>query len=352
MPAIVGGLSDRMSAVVRHRVMLLAPCAALMVLAVTAVGVLGLVDAGSLWSMALALALLYIGYYACLAPYWALYPDLVPAEQSGRSRSAESTWRVAGVGLALVGGGLLLDVSAGLPFFTAAGLVIGVVAVLVVGLRPRLDDRLERSVQHQERSFTAVRVLLQDRRIRTLVIANALWNFALSGLRAFVVLFIVVGMGRSSTFVATVAFPLVAVGIAVSAPLSGWLADRYGHVRLLTLAVIVYGVLMALPGFGQPSWMIVIVPVGAAAAAIVMTLPFSALMRLIPAEHHGAASGLFGFSRGVGGVLGPLVVGAAVVVLEPLLGATRGYAAMWFVCSAALLLSLPFLRALRDDERL
>lgn len=73
------------------------------------VGVLGLLGARSLWGIGLALAVLYAGYYAVLAPYWSLYPDLVPAEQSGRSRSAESTWRVVGVGLALVAGGLLRD---------------------------------------------------------------------------------------------------------------------------------------------------------------------------------------------------------------------------------------------------
>src|SRR5699024_3066820 len=188
--------------------------------------------------------------------------------------------------------------------------------------------------------------------IRSLTIANSLWNFALSGLRAFVVLFFLVGMGRTSSFVATVVFTLVAAGIAVAAPAAGWLADRYGHARLLTGALLVYGVLMAIPGFSQVPWLVVIVPLAAAAAATVVMLPFSPVLRLIPAEDHGAASGLFGVSRGVGGVLGPLVTGAAITLFEPVFSKTDGYAAMWPVCSAALLLSLLFVRRLRDDDRL
>lgn len=94
------------------------------------------------------------------------------------------------------------------------------------------------------------------------------------------------------------------------------------------------------------------IPVVALGAATVMTLPFSVLMRLLPDEHHGAASGLFGFSRGVGATLGPVITGVAVVALAPVLDSTEGYAAMWLVCSAALVLSVPFLWTLRGDERL
>jgi MFS family permease len=298
-----------------------------------------------------ALAALYAGYYAFLAPYWALYPDLVPDAESGRSRSAESTWRVTGVGLALIGGGLLIGLSRGLPFFVAAVLVAAVTATVVLGLRRRGSERVGGG-PHRRDDIAAVRELLREPSIRSLVIANSLWNFALAALRAFVVLFFTVGLGRPSSFVATVIFPLVAVGIAVAAPLSGWLADRFGHVRLLTAALLVYGVAMAVPGFLQETWVAGLIPVVAAGAATVMTLPMSVLMRLLPEERHGVASGLFGLSRGVGGTLGPLVAGAAIMLLRPVLTDTHGYGAMWLVCSAALLVSLVFLRRLRNDERL
>jgi MFS family permease len=350
VPALVGGLIDR-----RHtlggRLMWLAVSGTLLVLAAAAVGFLGVAGAGA-WAFGVALAVLYLGYYAYLSPYWALYPDLVPDEMSGRSRSAESSWRVVGVALALIGGGLLLSASPGLPFIVGAALVTAVTATLLLGLRGRRGEEVQRDRSGARQTVAAMRDLLRDAHIRNLVVANGLWNFALSALRAFVVLFFTVGLGRSSTFVATVIFPLVAVGVGVAAPLSGWLADRFGHVRLLTGALLVYGLAMAIPGITQATWVAGLIPVVAAGAATVMTLPMSMLMRLLPEERHGSASGLFGVSRGVGGTLGPLTAGAAIQLLSSALSDTHGYAVLWFVCSAALLASLPFLRRLRGDERL
>src|SRR5699024_11443889 len=69
-----------------------------------------------------------------------LYTDLVPKNQSGRSRSVESTWRVTGVGGALIGGGLLLDLSPGWPFFAGAVLAAAVTLVLLGRLRSRRGE--------------------------------------------------------------------------------------------------------------------------------------------------------------------------------------------------------------------
>lgn len=351
LPALVGNASDRRSRTVRDRMPPLLAAAAVVVLALTAVGVLAVTGTLGLWSAAVALVALYAGYYAFLAPYWTLYPDLVPREMSGRSVSAEGTWRVVGTGLALVAGGLLLAVSDGLPFLVAAGLVVVVVVALALGLGERLRTPVQRG-EEDRASVGALRELLRDPRVRDLAVANGLWNFALMALRAFVVLFFVSGLDRSSAFVSTVIFPLVAVGIGVAAPLSGWLADRVGHGRLVLVAVAVWGVVMAFPAFTQAPWLVASIPVVAAGAAVVMTLPLSLLQRVVPDERHGAASGLFGVSRGIGSTLGPVVAGVAIMVLEPVLGSTQGYGAMWLVCSAALLASLPATWRLSRDERL
>src|SRR5699024_7210295 len=286
-----------------------------------ALAALGFWGGISLWSVALILAVLYAAYYAYLTPYWALYTDLVPSEHSGRSRSVESTWRVTGVGAALIGGGLLLDLSSGLPFFAGAILAAVVTLVLLARFRGRrhepIDERTAGAQQNTTRG--ALRELLSHGAIRNLFIANALWNCALSALRTFVVLFFIIGMGKSASYVSTVIFPLVAVGIVIAAPLSGWLADRIGHVWLLTVALCVYGFLIAFPGFTQETWVVSLIPVVALGAATVMTLPMSMLMRLVPPHLHGSASGLFGLSRGIGGVIGPLTTGVAILVLRPVL---------------------------------
>src|SRR5699024_348370 len=185
-----------------------------------------------------------------------------------------------------------------------------------------------------------------------LCIANALWNGALSALRAFVVRFFVVGMGTAATYVSTVIFPLVAVGIIIGAPISGWLADRIGHIGLVTATLCIYGTVIAFPGFTQATWLVALIPVVALSAATLTIPPGSMLIRLAPAHLPGSASGLFGLRRGTGGVIGPVSTGVAILVLRPVLSATHGYAAMWFVCSLTLLISIPFVLALRHDERL
>ncbi len=352
MPGLLGSFSDRTAHQVRDRLRLMLACAAVVAVALVGVGVVAELATAAVWWYVATLVVLYAGYYACLAPYWALYPDLVPASHSGRSRSAESSWRVTGVGVALIAGGLLLDVTPSLPFLAAALAVVLTSALLVAGARPHLDRPVSSDDDDAQGLTSQVLQLLKDPSIRRLCTAQALWNFALSALRAFVVLFFVVGMDRSSTFVSTVVFPLVAVGIAIAAPTAGWAADRWGHHRLLMAATSVYAVGMALPGFWRDSWVLGAIPLVALGAATVMTLPFSVLMRLLPEENHGAASGLFGLFRGVGATLGPVVTGAVVLLARPVLDETEGYAAMWFCTSAALLLSLPFLWRLRGDDRL
>jgi MFS family permease len=351
VPAIIGAWADRRSTRVADRIPFLVACAAVVVVAMTAVGVVAAAGGRSFVVYVGVLVLLYAGYYGFLSPHWSLYPDLVPDEHSGRSRSAEGTLRVIGTGLALVGGGLLLDVWVPLPFLVSAALCAATVAVCLVALRSRRDEPVQRDESGRS-SLRANLDLLEDRGIRTMCLNEGLWNFALSALRAFVVLYFTVGLGRSSSFVAAVIFPLVAVGIAVAAPLAGWVADRFGYVRILTLSAGVYAVGMAMPAFSESLWVAVAIPLVAAGAATVMTIPFAVLMRMLPDENHGAASGLFGFSRGLGSTLGPVLCGVVIVLTDDnVFASTEGYAAMWLVCSLALLVTVPLMWSLRRDER-
>ena len=77
-----------------------------------------------------------------------------------------------------------------------------------------------------------------------------------------------------------------------------------------------------------------------------MTLPQALAFTVAPPGRQGAAAGLQDFSRGVGVVLGPVAVGAAVAAFGDQLGSTHGYAAMWPVIGIPVLASLLFLRTL------
>jgi biotin transporter BioY len=74
----------------------------------------------------------------------------------------------------------------------------------------------------------------------------------------------------------------------------------------------------------------------------------------MPEAEHGALTGLYSLSRGLGVMLGPLLAGVAIGVARPLFASTDGYAVSWLVSGGAILLSVPLLRSLRrhgEDRR-
>jgi drug/metabolite transporter (DMT)-like permease len=89
-----------------------------------------------------------------------------------------------------------------------------------------------------------------------------------------------------------------------------------------------------------------IVPV-AFAAVVLMTLPYTLLMRLLPeGEAHGAGASVFGLAKGIGVLIGPLLAGLAITMLDraPVgtFKATAGYAGAFGVAMILLLASIPY----------
>jgi len=194
----------------------------------------------------------------------------------------------------------------------------------------------------------SVRVLLRTSKLRVFAVVNALWEFSFAGLKSFIVLYVVRGLGHSST-VASAVIAIVALSYVVGAPLAGRLAESYGIVPVLRVAALVYGVgLVAGVLSTTLAPMLIGLPVVALAGAIVMTLPQALLFTVAPTGSAGSAAGLLDFSRGAGLVLGPVAVGAAIEVFHGPLGGTQGYAAMWPVIGIPVLFSLVLLRRLPD----
>jgi MFS family permease len=345
VPPLIGVWSDRIDTGIGSRLPFIV---AATVIATAALVLLPLL-AGSLVAIAVVLAAFFVGYHVYTAPYWALYPDLVPESIRGRSVGSMGFWRAIGMGAALVGGGLMLATWRPLPFVLAAAVLVAATAAFV----PRAA-RLERRSDHgaeDRRLLSSVRGLLGgDARVRSVLAANALWEGAIGALRAFAVLFLTVGLGHSLELTSGV-MALVAGTALVAAPLAGTLADRWGELRLLRIAVWVFGLGLLLPAVTTSPLLIVAVPAIAFAAVTVMTLPLSLFMGVLPGGQHGAAAGLFAMSRGVGLLLGPLLAGAAIAVLEPVFSATDGYAAMFPVASLAVLSTLPLIGHLARRAR-
>ena len=294
-------------------------------------------------------SLFYVGYFVYYPPYQALFAELVPASHHGQAQGAQGVMRGLGLGAALLGGGLLLSVWAPLPFLLAAGALVATTVTLVHRVREQTD------VAVAPRATTrgpGIRALLRERRdLRAFVAANALWEFSFMGLKTFIVLYVVKGLGESVTMASAV-IGVVAASYVVAAPASGVLADRFGIVRVLKVSISVYGAgLLFAATMTSVTPMLVALPLVALAGAVLMTLPYGLLMKLTPAGAEGALAGLFNMSRALGVILGPIVVGTAIDLLEPLFASTHGYGAMWVAIGVPIVLSLALLPALASAPR-
>ena len=293
-------------------------------------------------------SLFFIGYFVYYPPYQALFAELVPATHHGRAQGVQGVARGLGLGAALVGGGLLLSVWAPLPFLLGGAAVVATTVALVRGL-PRGETT---NAVRPLAGGPGLRALVRERAdIRAFVYANALWEFSFMGLRTFIVLYIVKGLGESVAMASAV-IGVVAASYVVAAAASGYVADRVGLLRLMRGAIWVYGAgLIFAATLDSTGPMLASLPVVALAGAVLMTLPYGLLMKITPAGAEGSVSGLFNLSRAVGVILGPIVVGAAIDVAGPLFASTNGYAAMWVAIGVPIVVSLAFLPALERADR-
>jgi MFS family permease len=292
----------------------------------------------------IAVLLFFIGYYLYYPPYRALYADLLPRTLFARAQASQAVFRGAGLGAALIAGGLLLSAWTPLPFVLAGGTVLA--TTLALGPVVRLQSSCRRSALDYEPS--SVGALLKDRRMIAFVVANALWELSFAGLKSFIVLYVVKGL-HHNTSTASAVIAVVAVAYVIGAPIAGRLADRFGIAPVMLVSATIYGTglcIGTLPTSLTP--MVIALPFVALAGAVLLTLPPALAFLLAPSGGEGAAAGLLDFSRGVGVVLGPVLVGAAVTgTADGWFSSTRGYAAMWPVIGVAVLLTLPILRHLR-----
>jgi MFS family permease len=185
--------------------------------------------------------------------------------------------------------------------------------------------------------------------MKVFLVANALWELSLAALKTFVVLYVIEGLGYSRTTAALI-IGGVAVVILLAAVSSGKIADRVGYHRVMRVALPVYGLGLLVP-FVVTSPVIVAsaVPLIAIGGGAIMALPYAMLMRLMPDEAHGALTGYYSLSRGLGTWIGPLLGGIAVTALAGAFAGTHGLQAVWGVCAAAVLLSLLPTRSLADN---
>lgn len=348
LPLWVGVWSDRLRTPLGGRLpFVLAatpPAAAALVL-------LGFAD--SLGLVAILVAIFFFGYFVAYEPYRALYPDLVTRDVVGRSQGNQALWRGGGTALAIIAGGLLFGLWQPAPFIAAAAILCATVAVFSWGavrrgdLGESQDDDDDATLLERIRGVV---VLVRARReLRLFFFANALWELAIAALKTFVVLYITSGLGHSVAF-ASLVVGGVSLFLLGGALVSGRLADTLGAARVMEGALWVFGLGLLVPFLITNEAIVAAsAPVIGFGGAVLMTLPFALLMPLMPDHHHGALTGYYSLSRGIGITLGPLVAGATIQAFSGIFTATDGYSAVWGVCALSVLGSIPLLRALRRD---
>ena len=101
-----------------------------------------------------------------------------------------------------------------------------------------------------------------------------------------------------------------AVAEAITVPLTGWLASRFGTVRVFTIAMFMFGLCSLLCGLANSIGFLVIARIlQGFAGGPLMPLSQTLLLRVFPKEKQGAAMGLWAMTTLLAPVLGPVVGG-------------------------------------------
>ena len=348
LPLVVGSWSDRLRTPLGGRVPFLIAATPLVLVGLVALGFVS-----SIATLGAAALIFFTGYFLAYEPYRALYPDAVGDEVAGRAQGTQAVWRGVGTGLALVGGGLLLAIGQAAPFVVGAVIfVAGMAAFAVALLRQGMPEQEypDDDATLRDAVRDVGRVVRGERALQAFLVANALWELSLAALKTFVVLYVTEGLGFSRVD-ASLIIGVVAVVVLVAALPSCKLADRYGALRVMWIALPVYGLGFLVPFvFSSPVVVALAIPFIALGGGVIMALPYAILMPLMPKGEHGALTGYYSFSRGLGTWLGPLCAGVAITAMAGVFTATKGYQAVWGVCAAATLLSLIPLRALARER--
>lgn len=238
VPLLAGSWSDRLRTRWGGRLPFLVVGTPVVALALLAIGLVR-----SVAVLVPVVAVFFAGYFLAYEPYRALYPDTVDDVIAGHAQSTQAVWRGAATGVALLGGGLLVGLADVAPFAAASAVLTVAILVFVVTLLRRGlpdEERREEDGSARDEARKLWKLLRERPGLRAFLVANGLWELSLGALKTWVFLYLTRGLGLASTSSALVigAAALFVLGGAV---VSGKVGDRIGRMRLLALALPVYG---------------------------------------------------------------------------------------------------------------
>jgi MFS family permease len=298
----------------------------------------------------------FAAYHFYTAPYQSLLPDVTPAGSHGKVQGYQALMRGGGMFLGMVVAGLLFYRWEPLPFIGCSILMMVFTYLTVTKIKEPEPERSllpprESIWGEMKRVFRSVR---QDKAIQRFMLAAFLWESTLAGLRPFIMLYFLKNLG-STEQTGALLLGLVGVVYMVAGLLSGYLADKYGRMRVMRVGLWVYlGGCMLGAFMPDIKWAFIFLPIFGLGGSIVLTLPYAILIRLMPKAHIGQYTGMFSMMRGFANILAPLIAGAAIDGAGHYLrgGSYEGkeYAVIWIVSAVMIVISLFLFRGSDKDE--
>jgi MFS family permease len=306
--------------------------------------------------IAVSTFIFFAAYHFYSSPYQSLLPDVTPPGFHGRVQGYQSVMRGAGMFLGMLAAAFLFGLWKPLPF-VICGLLIMVVTYVTVS---KVHEPRGVSSEHPEHGslwgdMTRLwRATWANKPIRRFMVAAFLWEGTLAGLKPFILRYFQDSLG-ASIYMSGLLFVEVGVVYLVAGLASGYLADRFGRSLIMRVGLWLYlaGSVVAVL-MGSVKWAFISLPFFGLGGAIVMTLPYAILMRMMPKGQIGGFTAMFSMVRGLANVIAPLVAGGAVDVAEEYLSGTRyagqQFSAIWVVCGLMIIVSLFVFRGGEKDD--
>lgn len=288
------------------------------------------------WALAAVAFVFFTALHAYFTPLWTLMIDRVEDEKRGRVQGVRSIWRALGLGYGLIAGGVLFEVWRPLPFIVAAFLVI-VTTWVTTHAANYNKDQIDEPPPVKTNFFETIKRLYRNRAGFWLLAANALWNGAVDGIRPYFFLFAVAVLHMRVSH-ASLGLSVLVISLAVGSIVLGRLGDKYPRHTLMQIGTGLGTISMFAGVFMRTEmFALVLCIVAGFGMAAVVALGYPLYASVIGDESPAALTGVFVMSVGIGRIVAPIVVGAAIDLGKQWWPAEKGYPMMWLVAGILML---------------
>ena len=308
-------------------------------------GLLAVSLATTYWMIVAAVGVYFVGYSAYYTVYQALYPDTLPEHEYGRAWAYQSIFQGLAVGLALVGGGALFQAYRGTAFVVSAAVFVAIAIGTILAVSGK---GLARGGSRSPLSAAAglIRSVQRDSTLRTFLATHFLWEFTLAAIRAFVLLYLLKGLGLDLVKLLPLLAAVVAIYLVASLT-SGQVTDTGNLRRYASAMIIAYGAAMLTAGLTTaPAALGILFPFGMFGGAAILMLAYPVLLKATDRDHRVEYTAYYQANRGLALLLGTSLTGLAIDSFGQHFPASHGYQVLWLVGAVAALASLPLYRRL------